>query len=164
MNFKLELQSDKYEDGLGNCFPLEPDQVNLKSEIAPLKACFSYSNYNEAFHPNESEVNLQSDMENDDVDVTSEQEETCKLKRGHTDTTLKHISKDSGNCLLNRSTLLTRRPKQQTSVCKRLILGKESGFAKSSVNLIVFMTNLKCVAANLSCLVSIHTRGPLLTC
>ncbi|KAI5966593.1 hypothetical protein CANMA_003270 [Candida margitis] len=87
MNFKSTLHTDRYVDGFGNCFTLEPDRMNLESEIAPLGACFSYSDYNEAFHPNESEViNSQSEMECDDVDVDleviSEQEETCKCKRG----------------------------------------------------------------------------------
>ncbi|CAL1194029.1 unnamed protein product [Candida parapsilosis] len=58
-----------------------------KSEIAPLESCFSYSDYNEAFRLNESEVNnSQSEMECDSVDVdvniSSGQEETCKRKRG----------------------------------------------------------------------------------
>lgn len=76
-------------DGLGNCFTSKLDRMALESELAPLEVCFSYSDYNEVFHPNESEVdNLQSDMECDnvdvdvDVDVISEQEETFKRKRG----------------------------------------------------------------------------------
>ena len=59
----------------------------LESERAPLESCFNYSDYNEAFRPNESEAdNLNSDMECDDVDVdleaVSEQEETYKRKGG----------------------------------------------------------------------------------
>ncbi|KAI5967356.1 hypothetical protein CANMA_003176 [Candida margitis] len=87
MNFKSELHTDRYVDGLGNCFTLESDRMTPEGEIAPLESCFSYSDYNEAFHLNESEVdNFQSDMECDSVDVdvniSSEQEGTCKLKRG----------------------------------------------------------------------------------
>ena len=74
-------------DGLGNCFTLDMDQMALESEIALLEACFSYSDYNETFYLNESEVdNLQSEMECNSVDVdvniSSEQEETCKRERG----------------------------------------------------------------------------------
>lgn len=56
MNFKLELHPDKYVDGLGNCFRLEPDQMNLENEIAPLEECFIYSDYNETFYLSEIEV------------------------------------------------------------------------------------------------------------
>lgn len=63
--------------------------MTLEGEIASLEVCFSYSDYNEVLHRNESEViNLQSDMEWDnedvdvDVDVISEQEQPCKHKRG----------------------------------------------------------------------------------
>ncbi|KAI5952225.1 hypothetical protein CANMA_005068 [Candida margitis] len=84
MNFKSELHTDGYVDGLGNCSTLEPDRMDLESEIAPLEACFSYSDYNEAFHLNESEVdNLQSDMKCDevDVDINSEEEQSCERKK-----------------------------------------------------------------------------------
>lgn len=38
--------------------------MTLEGEIASLEVCFSYSDYNEVLHRNESEViNLQSDME-----------------------------------------------------------------------------------------------------
>lgn len=43
MDIKLELHTDRHVDALGNSFTLVPDQVALKSEIAPWKACFSYS-------------------------------------------------------------------------------------------------------------------------
>lgn len=44
--------------------------MDLESEIVPLEVCFSYNDYIEALHLNESEVdNLQSDMEFDNVDV-----------------------------------------------------------------------------------------------
>jgi len=87
MSIRLELHTDRYVDGLCNCFTLDTGQMALKSEIAPLESCFSYSDYNEAFRLNESEVNnLQSEMECDSVDVdvniSSGQEETCKRKRG----------------------------------------------------------------------------------
>nr|KAI5909874.1 hypothetical protein K4G61_g3562 [Candida parapsilosis] len=64
-----------------------PPHMALESERAPLESCFNYSDYNEAFRPNESEAdNLHSDMECDDVDVdleaVSEQEETYKRKGG----------------------------------------------------------------------------------
>ncbi|KAI5953758.1 hypothetical protein KGF57_003967 [Candida theae] len=57
----------------------------LDSQTAPLESCFCYSDYNEAVPPTKIEVdNLHSDMECDDVDVdvSSEQDETCKFKRG----------------------------------------------------------------------------------
>ena len=59
----------------------------LENETAPLETCFSYSDYNETFHPNGCEIdNLQSDMECDsvdiDVNISSGQEEICKCKRG----------------------------------------------------------------------------------
>lgn len=74
-------------DDLGTNLTLDPDLMALESEIASLEVCFSYSDYNETFHPNEREVdNLQSDMECDsvyvDVDMNSEQEETCKCESG----------------------------------------------------------------------------------
>lgn len=38
--------------------------MDLGSELVPLEACFNNNDYNEAFHPNEIEVNnVQSDME-----------------------------------------------------------------------------------------------------
>ena len=47
--------------------------MTLESEIVPLETCFSYSDYNETFHPNEIEVdNLQSDTECVEVDVDAE--------------------------------------------------------------------------------------------
>ena len=87
INFKLELHTDRYVDRLGNCFSLDTGQMALESEIAPLESCISYSDYNETFYLNESEVdNLQSEMECNSVDVdvniSSEQEETCKRERG----------------------------------------------------------------------------------
>ncbi|CCG25309.1 Chs1 predicted chitin synthase [Candida orthopsilosis Co 90-125] len=61
--------------------------MTLEGEIAPLEACFSYSDYIEAFYPNGCEVdNLQNDMECDsvdiDVNISSGQEQCCKRKRG----------------------------------------------------------------------------------
>ena len=70
MNFKLKLHFGGYVDGLGNIFALESYWMTLEGETAQLEACFSYSDYIEAFHLNESEVdNLQSHMEWDSVDV-----------------------------------------------------------------------------------------------
>ncbi|CCG22925.1 hypothetical protein CORT_0D00770 [Candida orthopsilosis Co 90-125] len=61
----------------------------LESGIAPLEVCFSYSDYNKAFHPNEIQVdNSQYDIECDGVDVdvdvhmNSEQAQSCKREKG----------------------------------------------------------------------------------
>ncbi|KAI5969027.1 hypothetical protein CANMA_001939 [Candida margitis] len=85
MNFESKLYTDKYIDGLGNSFPLDPDLVDLDFQTAPLESCFCYSDYNEAVPPTKIEAdNLHSNMECDDVDVdvSSEQDETYKFKRG----------------------------------------------------------------------------------
>lgn len=59
----------------------------LENDTAPLGSCFCYSDYNEAFSPNEIQVdNLQYDMECDSVDVdvrmNSGQEQSCKREKG----------------------------------------------------------------------------------
>ncbi|KAI5969538.1 hypothetical protein CANMA_001418, partial [Candida margitis] len=47
--------------------------MDLDSQTAPLEFCFCYSDYNEAVPPTKIDV---------DVDISSEQDGTCKFKRG----------------------------------------------------------------------------------
>ncbi|KAI5961126.1 hypothetical protein CANMA_003900 [Candida margitis] len=85
MNFKSELHTNRYVDGIGNFFTLEFGRMTLEVEITPLESCFSYSDYNEAVPPTKIETdNLHSNMECDDVDenISSGQEENCKRKMG----------------------------------------------------------------------------------
>ena len=66
-------------------FGVRPDGFGKRYCSIGVLILFSYSIYNEALLPTKIEVdNLHSDIECDDinVDISSEQDETCKCKRG----------------------------------------------------------------------------------
>ena len=72
MDLKAKLLTDGYVDGLGNRFYAEPSEMTLESEIAPVEACFSYSDYKHFEKPGIMDI-----ME---IDPIFEEEENAEME------------------------------------------------------------------------------------
>lgn len=79
MDLKAELLTDGYVDGLGNRFYTDPEEMTLESEIAPVEACFSYSDYRNVLQPTTMELD-EVIFEKDEDMNTEEMEETRKYR------------------------------------------------------------------------------------
>lgn len=84
MDFRLQRLADGYIDSLGNRFEFnEKERMTLESELAPLEACFSFSDYQKIINPTVVEMEDVELSNNDDIDVDSEDMDTSKPSKNY---------------------------------------------------------------------------------
>lgn len=85
MDLRAQSLADGYVDGLGNRFYTEPSEMTLESEIAPVEACFSYSDYMKATKSSDMDIDEHLFVEDGEMSIEDDEmveKESTETKRG----------------------------------------------------------------------------------